>query len=55
MANDRVQRVTKYIADLKQRLVSDVSPRHTSNPTGIKEWLRREIRKHEMILEKLTK
>lgn len=50
---ERIQRLNKYVEQMKNKLVADVSTKHQSNPEAIRSWVRREIVKAEKTIESL--
>ena len=55
MSADRIPRLEKYAADLKQRLSSPVPEKHKHRPVIFKEMIQRDLDKTLATIEKLRK
>ncbi len=53
MADDKVQKLTKYAEHIKQRLNSAVPERHTHRPQVFKDMLKLDLKKTIAKIEKL--
>lgn len=53
MASDKLNKLVRYVDDLKNKLTSPPSAKHASDQASYHEFLRREIASHTVKIESL--